>query len=99
MAVQKTSGASKSSAHSPIQKGKDAVALLVNHYLEHIQLYHAEEYKETQARQDLIDPLFIALGWDVRYENKSIAPDRREVILEQSQEMEGPNKQADYAFR
>jgi len=73
MATQKTSGTSKSSAHTPLQKGKDAVTLLVNHYREHKQLYHSEEYKETQARQDLIDPLFIALGWDVRYENKSIA--------------------------
>jgi hypothetical protein len=81
------------------ESGKDEVAQLIKHFRLNYDLYHADNYKEAQARQDLIDPFFMALGWDVRYENKTIAPDRREVILEQSQEMEGANKQSDYAFR
>ena len=82
-----------------IESGKDEVAQLIKHFRLNYDLYHADYYKEAQARQDLIDPFFMSLGWDVRYENKTIAPDRREVILEQSQEIEGANKQSDYAFR
>ena len=31
----------------------------------HREAYHAAGYKEAQLRQEFIDPLFAALGWDM----------------------------------
>src|SRR5688572_16877259 len=45
--------------------------------------HQGPEYKEYQARQDFIDPLFEALGWDVRNTARLPAVDR-EVIHEPS---------------
>ena len=54
--------------------------------------------KEAHVRQSLIDPFFEALGWDVR--NKGMtAPQYREVVPEDSLDMEGQQKAPDYAFR
>jgi hypothetical protein len=76
----------------------DLVARLVKQFRTNLAAYHAPDYKEALARQDLIDPLFIALGWDVRNENH-VAPQYREVIPEQSLDVEGHTKSPDYAFR
>jgi len=76
----------------------DLVARLVRQFRTNLAAYHAPDYKEALARQDLIDPLFIALGWDVRNENH-IAPQYREVIPEPSLDVEGQKKAPDYAFR
>jgi hypothetical protein len=43
----------------------DDIARLVKHYQTHRAAFHAPGYKEAHARQNLIDPLFIALDWDV----------------------------------
>jgi len=43
----------------------DLVAKLVKQFRTNLAAYHASGYKEAHARQELIDPLFIALGWDV----------------------------------
>ena len=50
--------------------------------------------------EDLIDPLLIALGWDVHNEERA-APQYRQVILENSPEVEGEDgrKAPDYGFR
>ena len=46
----------------------------------------------------LIDPFFEALGWDVR-SAAMVAPQYREVILEDSLDVEGQQKAPDYTFR
>ena len=62
------------------------------------QAFHAPEVKEADVRQSLIDPFFEALGWDVH--NKEQAALRlREVIPEESLEVEGQQKTPDYTFR
>jgi len=80
------------------EQGQSQVAKLVKQFRINLAAYHSSDYKEVQARQDLIDPLFIALGWDVRNENR-IAPQYREVIPEPSLDVEGQKKAPDYAFR
>jgi type I restriction-modification system DNA methylase subunit len=78
----------------------DLIAKLVKQFHTNLAAYRAPAYKEAHARQDLIDPLFIALGWDVHNEERA-APQYRQVILEDSLEVEGEDarKAPDYAFR
>jgi type I restriction-modification system DNA methylase subunit len=58
----------------------------------------AASYKEEWIRQDFIDPLFEALGWDVT--NKSGVPvgPHREVIPEDAIRVRGAPKAPDYGF-
>lgn len=79
-------------------EGQAEIARRVQQFQTNFKAYHAPDYKEAHARQELIDWLFIALGWDVRNE-RGAAPHRREVILEASQDVEGQKKAPDYAFR
>jgi len=80
------------------EEGKDQVARLVAHFRANNDRYLAPAYKETWARQEFIDPFFIALGWDVRNERR-VAPQYREVITEESLDVEGHRKAPDYVFR
>ena len=41
------------------------VGTLVEKFAEQCETYHRAGYNETQLRQDFLDPLFEALGWDV----------------------------------
>ena len=51
-----------------------------------------------QARREFIDPLFKALGWDIDNE-QGFAEQYKEVIHEDTLEIEGASKAPDYAFR
>ena len=62
------------------------------------KVYHAPEVKEADVRQSLIDPFFEALGWDV-HNREQAALRLREVIPEESLEVEGQQKTPDYTFR
>ena len=65
------------------EQGKDEVAKLCQYFATNQQSFLAPGVKEAHVRQSLIDPLFEALGWDVR--NVSMAaPQYREVITEDS---------------
>jgi hypothetical protein len=81
-------------------QSKDEIARLVKHFSANQAAFLAPGYKEAHARQEFIDPLFIALNWDVHNQGQS-APDYREVIVEDSIEMEGheARKAPDYVFR
>jgi len=79
-------------------QGKDEVARLCRFFATNLQGFRASGVKEAHIRQQLIDPFFVALGWDVRNE-KMIAPQYREVIPEDSLEIEGQQKAPDYTFR
>ncbi|MBI5565257.1 MAG: N-6 DNA methylase, partial [Chloroflexi bacterium] len=74
------------------------VARLVKQFRTNLNHYRAPNYKEAQARQDLIDPLFEALGWDV-HNRQGTAPMYKEVLVEESLDIEGHQKAADYTFR
>ncbi len=67
-----------------IEQGKEEVAKLCQYFTTNRQAFLARN--EAQVRQWLIDPLFEALGRDVR--NKAMtAPQYREVIPEDSLEV------------
>ncbi len=81
-----------------IDQGKEQVAKLCQYFTINRQAFLAPGVKEAHVRQSLIDPFFEALGWDVG--NKSmIAPQYREVIPEDSLDIEGHQKAPDYTFR
>jgi len=81
-----------------LDASKDEIARLVRHFATNVAQYRAPGYKETNARQEFIDPLFSALGWDVSNVQHA-APDCREVVVEPSLDVEGHQKAPDYAFR
>ena len=78
--------------------GKEEVAKLCQYFTTNRQAFLAPNVKEAHIRQSLIDPFFGALGWDVR-NTSMVAPQYREVVVEDSLEVEGHQKAPDYAFR
>ncbi len=55
-------------------------------------------YSEARVRQDYLDPLFRALGWDL--ENRAgLVQQHREVEIESRTDIAGRAKRADYLFR
>ncbi len=79
-------------------KSKDEIAQLCQYFATNHDEFRAVSVKEAHVRQSLIDPLFEALGWDVRNTEK-VAPQYREVIPEDSVDIEGHHKAPDYSFR
>jgi len=79
-------------------QGKDEVAKLCRFFATNQQGFHSPGVKEAHIRQQLIDPFFVSLGWDVRNETMT-APQYREVVPEDSLEIEGQQKAPDYTFR
>jgi len=79
-------------------RGKDEIARLCRYFAANRQAFFAPGVKEAHVRQSLIDPLFEALGWDVR-NAAMVAPQYREVIPEDSLDIEGQQKAPDYTFR
>lgn len=71
---------------------------LVEKFAEHRETYRRTGYNETQLRQDFLDPLFVALGWDV-YNRQGFAEAYRDVILEQGLKVEQSVRAPDYCFR
>ncbi|KKP43759.1 MAG: type ii site-specific deoxyribonuclease [candidate division WS6 bacterium GW2011_GWC1_33_20] len=71
---------------------------LVDHFSDNEQYYKSSKYKEDELRQEFINPLFKALGWDMDNE-QGFAPQYREVIHEDRIEIEGKPKAPDYAFK
>jgi hypothetical protein len=83
---------------SSFNDSRDQIAKLVAYYQTNRQAYLASDYKEAQIRQNLIDPFFIALGWDV-HNSLKIAPQYCPVVVEPALEIEGQVRAPDYAFR
>ena len=79
-------------------QSRDEIARLVKYFAQNRDAFLAPGYKETHCRQEFIDPFFIALGWDVRNEAR-VAPQYREVLSEESVDVEGHRKAPDYQFR
>jgi type I restriction-modification system DNA methylase subunit len=79
-------------------QGKDDVAKLCRYFATNQQSFLAPGVKEDHIRKLLIDPFFEALGWDIRNDSMT-APQYREVITEDSLDVEGQQKAPDYTFR
>jgi len=60
--------------------------------------YRSGKYNEAQLRQEFLNPFFEALGWDI-YNRNRYSPEYRDVIVEDSLEIEGSAKAPDYAFK
>ena len=71
---------------------------LVNRFRDSRELYRSGRYNEAQLRQEFLNPLFEALGWDM-VNRSNFAPQYREVIHEDSLDVEGSLKAPDYGFR
>ena len=71
----------------------------VKQFDDNLSYYKDKTYLEAQVRSDFLDPLFIALGWDVLHKIQT-NPYMQEVKIEKTQKQEdSKNKKfADYAF-
>ena len=74
------------------------LARLVAQFEKNFKLYQSPAYSEASVRQDFLDPLFRALGWDVG-NRLGLIPQHREVEIESRTEISGRQKRADYLFR
>ncbi len=60
--------------------------------------YKSGRYREDEVRREFIDPLFEALGWDVR-NTKGYAEAYKDVVTELPTRIELSTRAPDYAFR
>lgn len=74
------------------------VAELVERFERNRSAYMADQYKEAQLRQEFIDPLFEALGWDMA-NVQGYAEAYKDVVHEASLKTSGGTKAPDYCFR
>src|SRR4051812_14004120 len=71
---------------------------LVDRFHRDLPAYKSGSYNETPARQEFIDPLFAALGWDIG-NRQGAAAAFRDVVLEYSLKIGATTKAPDYLFR
>lgn len=83
-----------------IAEGKAKVEQLISKYEADKSYYHGERYNETLLRSDFLDPLFEALGWDIK-NNAGLSISEREVLLEEPLKSGAAEhtKKPDYTFR
>ena len=74
------------------------VGELVERFGSHWDGYHSAQYNEAQLREEFLNPLFEALGWDI-YNRKGYADAYKEVIHEAAIKVGGRTKAPDYCFR
>lgn len=75
-----------------------AVTAVIDRFRRNRDEYHSPAYNETQARRELIDPFFKALGWDVD-NSAGVAEAYKDVIHEDAIKIGGATKAPDYCFR
>ena len=80
------------------QPAKDTVAILVAKFQNNLADYKRLSYNETLTRIEFIDPFFEVLGWDMA-NRQGLPAALREVIHEDTLEIEGRKKAPDYSFR
>ena len=80
------------------EDSRGEIARLVEYFRANREAFLAPGVKEAHVRQSLIDPFFEALGWDVHNASR-LPPQNREVIPEDSLDVEGERKAPDYTFR
>jgi len=78
--------------------GSREIERLVERFARNLDAYRRAEYKETQVRVEFIDPMFEALGWDVR-NVRGYAEQYKDVIHEDAIKVGGATRAPDYCFR
>jgi hypothetical protein len=75
-----------------------AVLDLIERFDRNVEAYHSGSYNETQARHEFIDPLFMALGWDINNQAGN-AEAYKEVVHEYALKIGLDSTAPDYCFR
>lgn len=83
-----------------ILKIKRTIQTLVEKYKSNRDFYRTSNFNETQVRNEFLDPLFEALGWDIRNMSGK-KTNEREVLLEESLKANAAthSQKPDYTFR
>ena len=76
----------------------DEIVQLVDRFDFHRDSYVSAHYNEAQVRQEFINPLFKALGWDMDNEEGN-AEAYKDVVHEDTIKVSGATKAPDYSFR
>ena len=71
---------------------------LVERFDRNCDAYKSGQYNEMQLRQEFLDPLFAALGWDMNNQ-QGYAEAYKDVIHEDSIKIGADTKAPDYCFR
>jgi hypothetical protein len=71
---------------------------LIERHNRNAEAYKSTQYNETQLRREFLDPLFVALGWDVD-NKKGYAEAYKDVVHEDAIKIGGVTKAPDYSFR
>ncbi len=80
------------------EQGKAEIDKLCKNFAKNQEQWHDAKIREADVCQPLIEPFFVALGWDVRNAEMA-APQYREVVPQPNVDDEGHQKTADYTFR
>lgn len=75
----------------------DTIARRVEQFNDQRETYK-RKYNETQTRVDFINPLFMALGWDIDNTKLNLPEAYRDVIHEDKIKVGGKTKAPDYCF-
>ncbi len=75
----------------------ESVRALVENFKRNYSAYTSGDYKEEQLKQEFLNPLFEALGWDVTNKEGN-APQYRDVIFEDSLKVATGTQAPDYCF-
>ena len=76
----------------------DIIARLVERFDRNRDDYRSDRYNEAKLRQEFLNPLFKALGWDMDNE-QGYAEAYKDVIHEDAIRIGGAVKAPDYCFR
>jgi hypothetical protein len=74
------------------------ISELVERFQSNLAAYKAPAYNEAQLRQEFLNPLFKALGWDVDNE-QGYAEAYKDVVHEDAIKVGGSTKAPDHSFR
>lgn len=78
-------------------EARPKIAELVTKFLAQQEYCESADYNETQCREDFINPLFAALGWDIE-NTENLSPTYRSVRLENRLVGDGTRRSSDYSF-
>ncbi len=78
--------------------GSGVITELVDRFKNNLDAYKSAGYNEAQLRQEFINPMFEALGWDVN-NKQGFAEAYKDVIHEDAIKVGGATKAPDYSFR
>ena len=78
--------------------GIEKLKSIVEHFENNLAQIKSQQYNETQARREFIDPFFSLLGWDVD-NRQGYAEAYKDVIHEDAIKVGGFTKAPDYCFR